>query len=66
MSNFLDAKLGRAAAACIMTLLVLRALYLGETGGRFSFKHEESETGFGISIVLQALLAAGLWLSVLF
>ena len=65
MDDFLSSKLGRAAAALFMTLLVLRALYQGETGGKFNVKHEESEAGFGLNIILMSLFAAALWFSLI-
>lgn len=65
MNHFMESKLGRAAAALFMTLLVLRALYMGETGGEFNVKHEESEAGFGLTIVMMSLFAAALWFSLI-
>jgi hypothetical protein len=66
MEEILATKLGRAALALTMTIVVLVALYKGETGGRFNVKHEDSETAFGCSIVGMALVTLGLWISVLF
>lgn len=64
-TSFLVSRPGRALLAVVMTALVGFELYRGKTLGRFSIDSDESPNSFGFAVIIEALVAAGFWLSLL-
>jgi hypothetical protein len=66
MDTLFASKPGRILLATAMTVLVLFTLYRGRTVGRFEVDADESPNSFGCVVIVEALVAAMLWISLLF
>lgn len=65
-TDWFASKWGRAVCAVIMTAIALVSLYRGRTSGRWAIRSDEAPGSFGCAVLVEAAVAVGLWISLLF